>query len=227
MKRTQFLTVAAVACLSLAAAARAQMGIDLFKKPGIASVFNPVVGHGGLYEEQSGDSGKTNNEISVVGKESVNGKDAFWIAFARPEKEEGMVYGKMLVTKDDFQWHRMIVQRGSQQPIEMPVNPTARTKQHMENEMEQWHVAGNETVTVPAGTFSCQHWQKNDGKGDVWTSDKVSPFGIVKEVSPGRSMILIKVITDAKDHITDTPKKFDPAEMRRQMMEQMQKQQKP
>jgi hypothetical protein len=37
-------------------------------------------------------------------------------------------------------------------------------------------------------------------------------------------MVLVKLITDAKDHITGTPTKFDPEAMKRQMMEQMQKQ---
>ena len=37
--------------------------------------------------------------------------------------------------------------------------------------------------------------------------------------------MLVKVIMDAKDHITGTPNKFDPEEMKRQMMEKMQQMQ--
>jgi hypothetical protein len=37
-------------------------------------------------------------------------------------------------------------------------------------------------------------------------------------------MVLVKVITDAQDHITGPVKTFDPDEMKRQMMEKMQQQ---
>ncbi|HEY2546417.1 MAG TPA: hypothetical protein VGI46_10155 [Candidatus Acidoferrum sp.] len=40
-------------------------------------------------------------------------------------------------------------------------------------------------------------------------------------------MVLVKVITDAKDRITGTPTKSDPESMKRQLTEQMQKQQNP
>ena len=39
---------------------------------------------------------------------------------------------------------------------------------------------------------------------------QVAPWGLVKMQGKDASMILTKVITDAKDHITGTPKKFDP-----------------
>jgi len=37
----------------------------------------------------------------------------------------------------------------------------------------------------------------------------------------------VKVITDAQDHITGPVKTFDPQEMQRQMMEQMQQRKQP
>jgi hypothetical protein len=106
----------------------------------------------------------------------------------------------------------------------MPFHPEAndKTKQHRDEELEKWHQVGTETITVPAGTFSCAHWQKDEGKGDVWVSDKVSPFGMVKMVNEHETMTLTKVITDAKDHITGPVKTFDPEAMKRQMMEQYQ-----
>jgi len=39
--------------------------------------------------------------------------------------------------------------------------------------------------------------------------------------------VLVRVITDAKDHITGPVTKFDPELMKKQMMEKMQKQQNP
>jgi hypothetical protein len=113
--------------------------------------------------------------------------------------------------------------------MEIPFNPTEHTKNHMQEEIDKWHMVGSESITVPAGTFSCQHWKKDQGVGDVWVSDKVSPMGMIKSVSSGETMVLVKVLSGATDHITGPVTKFDPAAMRQQMMEKMQqqKQQKP
>ena len=233
MKRTQVMLLAAAACLSFGNIAAAQMGMDLFKKPNIADIFKPVVGNGAVYEQQRTDrqdASKTTMEMSVVAKESVDGQEAYWMEFARTEDKTGqMGYTKMLVTKDDFQFHRMIVQQPGQPAMEFPFNPAdrAKSRSRMQEEMDKWHLVGSETITVPAGTFSCQHWKKDTGVGDVWVSDKVSPFSMVKSVSSGETMVLIKTITGATDHITGPVSKFDPEMMRKQMMEQMQKQQQP
>jgi hypothetical protein len=74
---------------------------------------------------------------------------------------------------------------------------------------------GAEDVTTPAGTFSCEHYRTKDGATDVWVSDKVAPWGLVKMTGPGTSMTLVRVVTDATTKITGTPQKFDPAEMMR------------
>ena len=92
----------------------------------------------------------------------------------------------------------------------------------MAKNLDNWHQLGTESVTVPAGTFSCQHW-KSDSGSEVWTSDQVTPFGAVKEVNASSSKVLLKVISDAQDHITGPVKQFDP----QQMMQQMQKQRQP
>ncbi len=224
MKRLQVSLVFAGLSMLLGTAARAQMGMDLFKKPAITDIFKPVVGSGAVYETER-DQKKTTLEMTIVGQESVDGKDAYWLEFGHTDPRSGtMSYGKMLVTKDDFQFHRMIFQQPGQPPMEMPMSPAAQQRSRMSDEMEKWHKVGTETITVPAGTFVCDHWSKDDGKGDVWASSKVSPMSLVKEVTPTNSMVLVKVITDAKDHITGTPTKFDPEAMKRQMMEQMQKQ---
>lgn len=224
MKRLHLTLLAAGLCLVVGTAARAQMGMDLFKKPGIADIFKPVVGNGAVYETER-DQKKSTLEMTVVGQETVEGKDAFWLEIGHADPKSGaMAYGKMLITKDDFQFHRMVFQQPGLPPMEMPMNPNARHKSQMSEEMEKWHKVGTETITVPAGTFLCEHWAKDDGKDEVWASSKISPMSLVKETSPTNSMVLLKVITDAKDHIIGTPTKFDPEVMKRQMMEQMQNQ---
>jgi hypothetical protein len=228
MKRMQWAGLVVAACLCFAAPARPQMGMNLFKKPNIADIFKPVVGGGALYETQRTDqqnAPKVPMEMTVVGKELVDGKEGFWMEFGHLDEKSGaMGYAKMLVTKDDFQFHKMVMQQPGQPAMEMPFHPNDKMQKHREEEMEKWHAVGTESITVPAGTFSCQHWKKDEGVGDVWVSDKVSPFGMIKSVSPGETMILTKVITDAKDHITGPVQQFDPQAMRQRMMEQMQKQ---
>lgn len=225
MKRQQMALLAAALCLAVAGAARAQMGMDFFKKPSIADIFKPVVGAGAVYENEQ-DQKKSALEMSVVAKDTVDGKEAYWLEFGHTDAKTGVMgYSKILVTKDDFQFHRMIVQPpGQPQPLEIDMNPGMQHPSHMQAEVEKWHKVGSETITVPAGTFSCDHWTKDDGKGDVWASSKVSPMSLVKQISPGHSMVLVKLLSDAQDHITGTPMKMDPQQMMQQMMQQRQQQ---
>jgi hypothetical protein len=225
MRRVQ-VVLAVVACACLSPALSAQMGMNIFKKPNIANIFHPVVGYGGEYVKMDSDGKKTPFEMTIVGADTVDGKEAYWleIGFVEPDFN-GKVYTKALITKDDFQVHKTVfLMPGSSQPMEMPINQTAQAKQEREEEMQKWHSVGTETITVPAGTFSCEHWAKDKGKGDVWVSTKVAPMSLVKSVDKDETMVLTKVITDAKDHIVGTPKKFDPQMMRQMMMMQMQKQ---
>lgn len=224
--RKQVFWLILVALLCVAVPAHPQIGPTLFKKPNIADFFRPVVGRGAVFETQRKDpqnAPKRQMEFSVVGKDTLEGKDAYWMEFAHDDTGSGqLAYSKMLVTKDDFRPHRMIIQQPGQPAMEFPMNFNASEngRQRREEELEKWRQIGTETITVPAGTFSCQHWQKEDGKGDVWVSDKVSPFGMVKMVSPTETMILIKLITDAKDHISGPVKSFDPQTFRQQMMDE-------
>jgi len=221
MKRMLFVFLAATGCWCAASTAAAQGGMSFFKKPNIADIFKPVVGYGAVYEQQRTDQEnvpKTTLEMSVVGKEMVDGKEGFWMEVGHSEKSGQIGYGKMLITKDDFQFHRMIFQQPGQPAMELPFNPTERTKNqsHMQEEMEKWHLVGSESVTVPAGTFNCQHWKKDQGVGEVWLSDKVSPMGMIKSVSAGETMVLIKVLSGVTDHITGPVTKFDPKQMMQQ-----------
>lgn len=227
MKRFLITVGLAVLCFDFSPAANAQLGggMNFFKKPNIADIFHPVVGQGALYERTDKDGVKTALEMTIVGRDTFEGKDAYWFEVGHTDKRSAeMSYGKMLVTKDDFQFHKMIIAMpGSTQPIEMPFNPSDKTKEKMKDDLEKWHKVGAEPITVPAGTFLCDHWQKDDGKQDVWVSSKVTPMGMVKEVGDNSTMVLTKVITGASDHITGTPQKFDPQLMRQMMMQQMQK----
>jgi len=91
---------------------------------------------------------------------------------------------------------------------------------------------GPETVTTPAGTFPCQHWQfhadsepwrPNPNSIDVWLAKGAGPFAIVRARMHDRNregvaawdriseMVLTRVVVDAKDKILTAPQKAQPA----------------
>jgi len=227
------LAIAAVTFfLGLAFPAPAQMGMDIFKKPAIAKAFNPVVGKGAEYETTStgGSHGAKNRtmQMYIVGKESVDGKEGYWMEFVTSDDKNQSVVGKTLFTKEDFQFHRIIVQMAGQPAMEMPFNPNDAHQEKIQENLSEWHSVGTESITVPAGTFACEHWHTDKDNSDAWTSDKVTPFGMVKEVGPHSTMILTKLLTDTQDRITGPVKPFDPQAFKDQLMQQMQQhQQKP
>src|SRR5713101_9082848 len=106
---------------------------------------------------------------------------------------------------------------GSTQPMEMDMDAAKSHRDTMDKDLEKWHTVGAESITVPARTFSCEHWTKDEGKGDVWVSSKISPMGIVRSVDGNETMVLTKVISDAKTHVRGAPMKFDPQMLRHQM----------
>jgi hypothetical protein len=204
---------------AFASSTRAQMGMDLFKKPAFTKAFHPVVGQGAEYQSTSkkGSTDKTSiMDMGIVGKESVAGQDAYWMQMIMNTESGQSVVAKMLVNPADFQSARMIVQMPGRPAMEMPVNMTGANRDKAASSMQDWHSVGTETITVPAGTFSCQHW-KNDSGSEVWISDKVTPFGLVKETGNDHSMVLMKVLSDYPDRITGPVQKFDPQMMMQQM----------
>jgi hypothetical protein len=225
MKRGWMLVaLLAVCCLAVCTPAHAQMGMDIFKRPAITKVFHPVVGKGAVYEDTGKDAKSRTTEISIVGKDSADGKDGYWMQFVATESDGKTFVGKMLITGDDFQPHRMIVQQPGQQAMEMPMQMmSAAGRQRMQDSISDWHSVGTETITVPAGTFSCEHWHSDKNNADAWTTDRVSPFGLVKSVSSnGGTQVLVKVVDNATDRITGPVKQFDMQEMMQQMQQHRQ-----
>jgi hypothetical protein len=210
--------------LGFASLASAQMGMDFFRRPSIAKVFHPVVGKGAEYQtisKRTGDKPEM-TEMGIVGKESVDGKDGYWMQFVRAEDNGKLNAGKALITADDFQFHRMIVEMPGQGAVEMPMDMGAKGREKMQDSFNDWHSVGSESITVPAGTFSCEHWRNDKENSDIWTSDKVTPFGMVKEVRKDSTMVLVKVLDNVPDRITGPVKKFDLQQMMQQRQQQKQ-----
>ena len=228
MKRTVIGLLILGCCIWLSSPANAQLGggMNFFKKPNIGDIFHPVVGSGATYEQTDKEGSKSTMEMAIMSREDFDGKEAYWMEVGHTEKKSGDInYAKLLIAKTDFEMRKMIiVMPGSSTPMEMPMNQSAKTKERMQENMDKWHKVGTEPVVVPAGTFLCDHWAKDDGTEDIWASSKVFPMSLVKSAKKnGDTMVLVKTTTSATEHITGTPQKFDPATMRQQMMQQMQK----
>lgn len=226
MKRfsAPFLTLA-FTFLAFSLPARAQLGIgsELFQRPAISKVFHPVVGKGAVYQTTDNDKKTSSMEIAVVGKDSADGKDAYWMQVMHTGADGKTFVGKSLITIDDFQVRRAIVQMPGQQAMEMPMHMNQNAKNRTQDHMNDWHTVGTESVTVPAGTFSCDHWHNDKDGGDIWTSDKVVPFGMVKEVRTNGSVtVLQKTLDPAQDRITGPVKQFDMQQMMQEMQQRRQ-----
>jgi hypothetical protein len=223
MNRIRKTLLAAAACLLIAGTGVAQLGsMNPFSKPNITDIFKPVVGGGAVYEMQHTDKSDQvrQMEMSIVGTEMVDGKPGWWMEMGHQDGKTGeMRYMKMLVSSD-FVPQKMVMQRPGKGAMEIAIPPDTQDRKTMKDEMEKWHKVGMEPVSVPAGTFLCQHWKKDSGVGDVWASDKITPMGMVKSVQENQTMVLVKVISGATDHITGPVTKFDPQMMRQQMQQQ-------
>jgi hypothetical protein len=202
----------AAACLcALAAIASAQMGMRP-TTPMPPGVFSPVVGAGAGYEMTTADGHKSNIEFAVVGKETVNGRDAYWMEWTTNTAGGDVIMKVLTLPGDTAGTTRAIMQMPGRPPMEMPQQMAG----HMNNRSDIHAVAdevGSESVTVPAGTFLCEHYRMKDGSGDTWVSAKVPPFGLIKHQGKDSTMVLIKLISDAKDRIVGTPQPFNPMQM--------------
>lgn len=219
--KTFKIAMAGMFCLTvLVAAASAQMGMNM--RPSMPrGIFNPTVGAGTQYESTGADGAKTTIEFAVVGKETVDGKDGYWMEWTTTTGRMGEMVMKTLIVPDSAGGAapRVIMQMAGGPPMEMPtqsgrMGSQASPKTDIRGESED---LGKESVTTPAGTFSCEHYRAKDGSSDTWVSSQVPVFGMVKTQSKSSSMVLIKVTSGAHDKIVGTPVPFNPQLMMQQM----------
>lgn len=214
MNRSNHIAVVVFCVLVMAAAAGAQMGLRQTPIP--RGVFHPVVGEGAVYETQDTTGTKRNIEFDIVGKESVNGKDGYWLEWTISGTQMGDVIMKTQMVPDagNIMAGQTIIQMGNNPPMAMPAQMS-----QMQNKPQPTDIrtmaedVGSESLTTPAGTFACEHFKMKDGSGEAWISEKVSPFGLVKSQGKDSTLVLVKVVTGATDKITGTPQPFNPMTM--------------
>jgi hypothetical protein len=210
IKKTAIVLAAVFGVTGLAGAQR------MAQAPSMPGEFKPVVGAGAQYEVTTKKNDKVNWAYAVVGKEAVGGAEGYWLEMRlEGGKEGGMVMKHLLVVRGGkAEVKRMIVQTPGQPPMEMPMGMMGGMMprgQQAASEQNLGERVGTETVTVPAGTFLCEHYRSKSGKtpADVWVSTKISPYGLVKMVSEDSTLVLTKVLANETTHIKGEPQKLE------------------
>jgi len=183
-------------------------------------LFKAVAGSGAQYEMQAKDQTMTFAYV-ILGKEVVDGKEGNWIEI-RTEggRMPGETVMKQLTVVDEgkAEVKRMIMQAPGRPPMEMPVGMMSgmmRQQQQPAAESKAGGMGekvGTESVTVPAGTYECDHYRKEIEGGktaDYWISTKVLPYGVVKMTSPDMTMVLKKTLSNETSHIKGEPQKME------------------
>lgn len=186
--------------------------------PAMPGMFKPVVGSGAQYQMTSKDH---NSEFSyaVVGQEQVGSQQGYWLEIRTTDgKTPGETVMKQLVVINAShpEIKRMIMQPAGQPPMEMPSNMMNMMRQQQPSAQQAEHGGpgqkiGDETITVPAGTFACEHYRRQDKDitVDYWLSGKIAPYGVAKMTTGDMTMVLEKILTNETSHIQGEPRKMN------------------
>jgi hypothetical protein len=181
-------------------------------------VWNPQVGQGSEYDITTHSRSKMHVSLAIVGKESVEGQTGYWLETGVNDTQFGQVYLQRLTTLigGKLRGGKMIIQLAGKPPMVMPGGRApARPNSESSGDSDYRSTAirvGVESITVPAGTFQCEHWSAKDASGDAWLSSNVVPYSVVKATDKdGGDMILTKTVSNAKSQITAKAVPFDPS----------------
>jgi len=102
----------------------------------------------------------------------------------------GRVLTRVQFDIDGSKWtlKRAQVKVGDIDPIDTPLPDSGHTTDGKDALLGK--PAGKDTITVKAGKFPTQHYKPTkSGKGELWASDAVFPFGVVKILDGAGSTI--------------------------------------
>ncbi len=217
MSRVKMGTVVIALALGFATVGWTQgMRGGMGRAPRLLGEFKPVVGSGAQYQ-MTAKNGTMSFAYVIVGKEDVEGSAGYWmeIRSENPGMPGETVMKQLIVTGGDKpQIKRMIMQIPGRPPMEMPMGMLGMGQRGQgtgAGDTSPGEKVGSETITVPAGTFACEHYRKQAPQGtvDVWISSKVPPYGMVKMSSAEMTMVLEKALSNETSHIQGEPQKMD------------------
>ncbi len=152
---------------------------------------NPQVGQWAWYDVRGP---KTNYALrqAVVGEESVDGKQAFWVEFeVVPESGYAAIY-KMLLSgpaSDSKNVHKILLRQGPGKPQDIPI---ATGKDDDTPSKSRRKKVGDESVETPNGPVETMHYTYGSGdkRVDIWVNEKVLPSGLVQLKNAEGQMLL-------------------------------------
>ncbi len=180
--------------------------------PQLMGEFKPVVGNGAQYLMTS-QSGDTHISYVIVGEEKLAASTGYWLEIRTQGGEipgEMVMKQLMVMSGEKPEIKRMIMQRPGRPPMEFPLGmmPGLAQRGAETGDTNPGVKLGSESIPVPAGTFECDHYRKQETPGsvDIWISSKVSPYGTVKMSRGDLSLVLEKVLTNEVSHIHGEPR---------------------
>jgi hypothetical protein len=181
--------------------------------PRFFTEFKPVVGGWSEYQMILRDGSTMKLKIAIVGKEG----DAYWFENMTEGGREGRVITKILVSgdpKDTKHIKRFIVKTGNEPAMEIPSQMMGQAPQAEESKGKMIE-KGTEAIKVPAGAFTTQHlqYQEGDSLNDIWVHKDIPPYGVVKSKSKDAEMVLLGYGAGATTQIKETPQKFQMPQM--------------
>lgn len=179
--------------------------------PQFYHIFNPIVGQWSKYEMKDSEGNKGILTISVVSKEGSN----YWMEVESSLTSDVGIAG-YLVSGDpteDSNVLKVRLKNGDGPIIEISKEMLEKLKRKQRSTPPTTGIGPsvgkiqslpNETVKIGNQTYDCQRIKliSLDNKiADIWISEKVSPFGIVKLISGDESLILIDAGKGAKPRL--------------------------
>lgn len=186
----------------------------------------PTVGSWAEYKTSRGGQ-EGSMRMAIVGREKRDGKDAVWFEMSN-DTPRGKMVMEALVPGFPYESEsvlEMVVKRGDQPAMKVPAAMMAmgrsgqgaaggrggrggRMNSNWAEQCKTMTVVGQESVTVPGGTFKATHLRSTSDSSDIWVSPD-APFGVVKSATAGgSSMELTGKGTGAKKSITETPQEM-------------------
>jgi hypothetical protein len=162
--------------------------------------------------EKTDKEGPDRMRMAVINQERREGKQMYWFQMTMDDK------GKRTIVQMLTPWDvgsmggrnpsEVVMKIGDQPAMKMSggmMGKTPASKTDWREFCAKSKFVGEESVTVPAGTFKTRHYQGEDGD-DTWVSLDAPLWHIVKMTTKdGNTMVLSATGTGAKNEITEKP----------------------
>lgn len=212
MRMTAFLTAGLV--LALPAAGQAQKSCE-------AEFRTPAKGSWVEYRMTSTEKNASGNlRYAILGEEAREGQTMTWLEMKMSGmgEQKGEMIMQVLVPSYPFNptgIQEMVMKVPGQPAMKMSGRMMGMMRGQMQNNpgmsvqdmCSGVEFVGNETVTVPAGTFRTRHYHSAEQNSDAWIVEN-QPFGMVKASGPRFTIEMTGTGTGATSSITETPREM-------------------